>query len=279
MEKSIYGVIASATGAAFDAVLKHLEWDDDEEEMVREFNPEYFENIHMMRVANNSKGNYDFVSFSRVDPFDIWKKYKRAYDRKGFGGFTEEFLDPYTSSDIFSGALYDAIMNENDYGREITHDTDFADNVLDRLGYLFNQMTRPSIIGQAKNWYKGYKGEETAYGKQSLGNEMVNTFLGIKVRNFDIKVSAVNKMKTKLDVLGDNNKTLISMMAKGESKEAIKAEIKDASIKANKIVNEARVGIDKMRKAGYSDEEIRAILESTRIDYKGDEKRNLKVFV
>ena len=273
VESIIYNFIAGDGGDDDDD--KDLKMTPEQEALHRNLGPDYFANSHVMKIDSRGKGDYDWISFSRINPADWLPKLVRAYNQDGVSGMFEELLNPYTSPDIFAGAFIHALMNEDDFGNKISVNQEFTGNLSERLLYLLDKTTRSSIIGQVINLKEGYYEENN----KNFKSELLNVFTGIKPRRFEVSKQVVYKMKSFKEAIDLNNDQLTKLMENEKTtKSEIDEERKKADERINSILTEARYTVNLLRKNGYSEDEIRDILSSTRVDYKGDEKKELPVY-
>ena len=142
--------------------------------------------------------NPKFLDMSYVDPMsNIWKMITAATNGDTFLGggaaFFNELTKPYRSREVFANKIYEAIMNEDAYGRDIVDndEVELGNQWKLRAGHAFGVMS-PGFYEQPKKVIKGLMAdpEETDQGKvYTWANELANLSLGVKVQSIDGLVS------------------------------------------------------------------------------------------
>jgi hypothetical protein len=259
-------------------------WGDDEDEAVRSVLPDYRKNNTVLHLDSNKKGVHKYLDLNRIDPQTAYQKYFNALKSDGFEGVVEEILKPYTSPDIFVGAFVDTYSNINKSG---AYDKSL-DNMspIEKFKYALTERILPSgTVGQIANVKAGFEGRERAGVTMNVQNELLNMYVGLKVREVNIDKGIGNNITYNYakDItdkyqqpIKDLNKTYNEMLEQFNrnaggitqkeldgAKEDILNAVNESNEKSNEIIEEAKIRINQYRKLGYTDEELHKILKDT----------------
>jgi hypothetical protein len=270
--------------ALYKLVANAFGWDDDEDDAVRSVLPDYRKNNQVLHLDSNKKGVHKYLDLNRLDPQTVYQKWFNAFESGGFEGGVDEILKPYLSADVFMGAAIDTYSNINKSG---TYDKKLENmSPAEKIEYALTERILPSgTVGQIDNVAAGALGRERAGVTMSAKNELINMYLGVKIREVNIDEGIGNNItynyaKNITDKyqqpIKDLNKTYDDMLeqfnrkAGGITQEELdgaKEDISEAVIesneKSNEILEEAKIRINQYRQLGYTDNELSKILKDT----------------
>ena len=192
----------------------------------------------------------------------------------------DEILKPYLSEDILVGSVYQSLNNIDKFGRysKILE----AKTLAEKLQYAIEERILPSgTYGQVEKVIKALKGDEVSEGiTMDPSNELMNMYLGVKIREVNIGKEYANKIKyDAFDRITDLHKLELRAAIKEKEKiegqvsrgvktqadlnEAIK-EVERQRLIANENsaeeIQKARALTNKMLGLGYNEDEIRQLL-------------------
>lgn len=270
--------------AMYKLVANYFGWDDDEDDAIRSVLPDYRKNNQVLHLDSNKKGVHKYLDLNRIDPQTVYQKWFNAFESGGFEGGIEEILRPYISADIFMGAAIDTYSNINKSG---AYDKKLENmSAAEKIEYALSERIFPSgTVGQVENVIAGALGRERAGVTMNAQNELVNMYLGIKVREVNIDEGIGNNItynyaKNITDKyqqpIKDLNDTYDKMLEQFNRKaggitqaelDGAKEDIQNAVIesneKSNEILDEAKIRINQYRQLGYTDNELYKILKDT----------------
>lgn len=274
----------SLSFAVYKLVANSFGWDDDEDDAVRSVLPDYRKNNTVLHLDSNKKGVHKYLDLNRLDPQTSYQRFFNAFKSGGFEGGIDEILKPYLSVDIFMGAALDTYGNINASG---SYDKKLENmSAAEKIEYALMDRIAPSgTIGQVGNVIAGAKGRERAGVTMNVKNELVNMYLGMKVREVNIDKGIGNNItynyaKNITDKyqqpIKDLNDTYDEMLEQFNRKaggitqaelDGAKEDIQNAVIesneKSNEILDEAKIRINQYRQLGYTDNELSKILKDT----------------
>jgi hypothetical protein len=275
------GVTSTASMAVYNMVNAFISgFDDDDDEAMRSLMPEYRQYNMSLHLDNNKKGMHTYLDISRIDPQTLYMKYFRALTEDGFDAMADEILKPYYTQDIFIGGLAETLMNINQYG---DYDKKIENmNFVEKLQYFVSERILPSgVVGQVTKLMDAIEGGEASPGiEKNPYYELTNMYFGLKPRTLDIAKEYASKIKfDHFGAIQDQHKIELNSAKKelekvqdqfdrGKTTKAkldeAKTNLEEARVVANERVAEemkaARALTNKMRRLGYSDEEIKQIL-------------------
>jgi hypothetical protein len=275
------GVTSTASMTVYNIVNAFISgFDDDDDEAMRSLMPEYRQYNMLLHLDDNKKGMHTYLDVNRIDPQTLYMKYYRALTEDGFDAMADEILKPYYTQDIFIGGLTETLMNINQYGE---YDKKIKGMKLEeKLQYFVTERILPSgIVGQVTKLLDAMEGGEISPGiEKNPSYELYNIFFGLKPRTVDIAKEYASKIKfdhfgpiqdehkVNLNTAKTELKKVQDQFDRGKTtKEKLneaKANLEEARVVANERVAEqmkaARALTNKMRRLGYSDEEIKQIL-------------------
>lgn len=158
-------------------------WDDDDDVAMRQTQADYRKYNTLIHIDSNKTGIHEYIDINRVVPQALYLKYWRAFKEDGAMAAIDQFFDPYTTPDVFMGAVMQTFQNINNYG---VYDKDLENlGFMDKLQYLFEQRLLPSTsVGQIQKLLRAGRGEEAMEGVPAdLSNEVMNILFGVKIRS------------------------------------------------------------------------------------------------
>jgi len=255
------------------------DWGDDEDEALRSLASDYRKYNSLLVTGGDGKSTVQYIDLSNIDVQNQWQKLYIASKEDGFSAGLGTILEPYSSGDIGLNILIDIYNGESEYGKSIGKGENMGVNALKGAGYFLNEMTRNSIIGQAEKMKKGFFNEKSEYEQFTLQNEMSSWFLGLKTKTIDIPKSFKSKMRSVSFQIQKSNDELKKYISQGDSEFSVDNE-KEAVINTiNESVKKASEMVYSMRKLNYSPEEIGTLLEFTKADANGVERRQIPDYI
>lgn len=192
--------------------------DDEDEERLRRFLPDWQVNALLMLTGKKENGKFSFWDLSYLNPYDVLHEPFIAMGReiKAGGDFLgvaskglSKFIDPWTSEQIFFGALMDAARGVTAEGRPLFEqsDSEFNKNRA-RISRIVDSLT-PGVYNFGKRMYMAATGQMTSSGRAyNLNDEFLGAISGQRpsevdpLQNFKQRnVSAMNRMLQSADSL------------------------------------------------------------------------------
>lgn len=253
---------------------------DDDDETLASLQSEYRKNNTVLHLDGNKKGAHEYIDISRIDPQSVYYKYFNAFKRGGFDEGVEEVLKPYISPDIFAGAFMETYSGLDKYGNVSKKVQDM--NLAEKMKYLVDERILPSgTAGQIERIIDGFNQREVNEVSMSGWNELANAYLGVKIRSLNIDKEIGNKLhydrlnkieeartplteaikdyNTKLDQF-NRKKGGITQSELNDAKTEVELQKKEATEKANEAIIDARNWVERYKKLGYNESEIRKSL-------------------
>jgi hypothetical protein len=278
---SSLAITSTISYAIYNAVNAFISgFDDDDDEAMRSLMPEYRQYNMLLHLDNNKKGLHTYLDLSRIDPQTLYFKYFRALTEDGFDAMADELLKPYYTQDIFVGGLAETLMNLDKYGEASA--TIEKMSFIEKLEYFVSERILPSgVVGQVSKLLDAIEGGEASPGiDKDPRYELMNMYFGMKPRTVDIGKEYSSKIKFEhfdkiqgehkvefQDAKKELEKVQDQFDRRKTTKEKLneaKMNLEEARVQANKDVADelkaARELTNKMRRLGYSDDEIRKIL-------------------
>jgi hypothetical protein len=211
-------------------------------------------------------------------------KYLNAFERGGFDEGVDEIIKPYVTADIFAGGIAETYAGLDKYGNPSEEIRNMS--IPEKFGYMLTERILPSgTVGQVENIVKGFKGREVNDVPMSGLNEMTNVFIGTKIRrinidkeignklNYDYVNQISDKIRQPLKTAVEDYNTKLDQFRRGkggitqselnDAKEEVDLQKAEVTEKANERLGEARVMVDKYKKLGYKEDEIRKSLKES----------------
>ena len=171
----------------------------EDEEDLRRFLPDWQKNSQLI-LFRKANGEVDFVDVSFLDPYEYFKKPLTAFMRslrnadsaddillKGTMDMVRQALDPFTSEQIFAGAIMDVMRNRDAAGRQVYNPQDTGANIgLNVARKIFYDPFIPGTVNSAERIGKAALGIESETGRAyNLFNELSSVMLGQRVSSVD----------------------------------------------------------------------------------------------
>lgn len=171
----------------------------EDEEDLRRFLPDWQKNSQLILFRKDS-GEIDFVDVSFLDPYEYFKKPLTSFMRslrnadsaddillKGTMDMVRQALDPFTSEQIFAGAIMDVMRNRDAAGRQVYNPQDTGANIgLNVARKIFYEPFVPGTVNSAERIGKAALGIESETGRAyNLFNEIASVTLGQRVSSVD----------------------------------------------------------------------------------------------
>jgi outer membrane biosynthesis protein TonB len=171
----------------------------EDEEDLRRFLPDWQKNSQLL-LFRKENGEVDFVDVSFLDPYEYFKKPLYAFMRslrnadsadeillKGTMDMVRQALDPFTSEQIFAGAIMDVMRNRDAAGRQVYNPQDTGANIgLNVARKIFYDPFVPGTVNSVERIGKAAFGIESETGRAyNLFNEIGSVTLGQRVSSVD----------------------------------------------------------------------------------------------
>jgi outer membrane biosynthesis protein TonB len=171
----------------------------EDEEDLRRFLPDWQKNSQLL-LFRKENGEVDFVDVSFLDPYEYFKKPLYAFMRslrnadsaddillKGTMDMVRQALDPFTSEQIFSGAIMDVMRNRDAAGRQVYNPQDTGANIgLSVARKIFYDPFIPGTVNSVERIGKAAFGIESETGRAyNLFNEIGSVVAGQRVSSVD----------------------------------------------------------------------------------------------
>jgi len=171
----------------------------EDEEDLRRFLPDWQKNSQLV-LFRKANGEIDFLDVSFLDPYEYFKKPLTAFMRsmrspgsadeillKGTMDMVRQAIDPFTSEQIFAGAIMDVMRNRDAAGRQVYNPQDSGANIgLNVARKIFYDPFVPGTVNSAERIGKAAFGIESETGRSyNLINELSSVALGQRVSSVD----------------------------------------------------------------------------------------------
>jgi hypothetical protein len=171
----------------------------EDEEDLRRFLPDWQKNSQLL-LFRKENGEVDFVDISFLDPYEYFKKPLVAFTRslrnadsadeillQGTMSMVRQALDPFTSEQIFAGAIMDVMRNRDAAGRQVYNPQDTGANIgLNVARKIFYDPFVPGTVNSAERIGKAAFGIESETGRAyNLFNEIGSVVAGQRVSSVD----------------------------------------------------------------------------------------------
>jgi outer membrane biosynthesis protein TonB len=171
----------------------------EDEEDLRRFLPDWQKNSQLL-LFRKENGEVDFVDISFLDPYEYFKKPLVAFTRslrnadsadeillQGTMSMVRQALDPFTSEQIFAGAIMDVMRNRDAAGRQVYNPQDTGANIgLNVARKIFYDPFVPGTVNSAERIGKAALGIESETGRAyNLFNEIGSVVAGQRVSSVD----------------------------------------------------------------------------------------------
>jgi hypothetical protein len=172
----------------------------DDLEDLRRFLPDWQKNSQLLPFKK-ANGEVSFIDISYLDPYETWKKPVTALMRglmnadradeiitEGVVGMAMQALDPFTSEQIFAGAVMDVIRNNTASGRQVYNPQDSGAAIAENIA---KQLVSPFVPGTGRSIdriIKAASGSTSESGRDyELFNEVANVFTGSRLSAVNVE--------------------------------------------------------------------------------------------
>ena len=171
----------------------------DDEEDLRRFLPDWQKNSQLI-LFRKENGEVSFVDVSFLDPYEYFKKPLYAFMRSlreaesadeillgGTMAMVRQALDPFTSEQIFAGAIMDVMRNQDAAGRQVYNPQDTGANIGTAVASkIFIEPFTPGTFTSLDRIGKAAFGVQSESGRAyGLFNELASVMAGQRVSQMD----------------------------------------------------------------------------------------------
>ena len=171
----------------------------EDEEDLRRFLPDWQKNSQLL-VFRKENGEVSFVDISFLDPYEYFKKPLVAFTRSlrnaesaedillgGTMAMVRQAVDPFTSEQIFAGAVFDVMRNQDAAGRQVYNPQDTGANIGTAVARkIFIEPFTPGTITSLDRIGKAAFGIQSESGRAyGLFNELASVMAGQRVSEMD----------------------------------------------------------------------------------------------
>ena len=243
---------------------------DEEEKAVRKMLPFWNKNSVLL-FTRDENGEIGFIDYSYVDPMGYFRKPFIAL----LGGSNENVeeatldamravLDPFIGEEVFFGAVYQAIKNQDMNGRTIVEPgSDTLDAVTSLVGHVFKGI-EPGFVGQGLDFVDALSGHVNDYGKHyRLGDVLFSHLTGFKKET-------INPMQAYMFRIAEFNRKDRELRSRLNASVRRAGEVTDDELRdAFQRYNDSRANLQSdllsltsgIKALGYSDDQIRAAMK------------------
>jgi hypothetical protein len=223
--RALVGTLTSASliPAAVAASKAIFGYEEEDDEAIRQFVPEYEKNDQLFYIGQRGDGKASYINLSYLDPQQMRAETAIAFYRalRGDEGVGEAFIDaasqmlqPILSEQLFAGAVMDLARNRTAQGGTIWNEQDTPLNInLTKLGYLSRALLPGVITGAGTRIYRAATGQVTGQGRSyDLSNELAGVAFGQRVAEVDAQTDLGNKARAFLANRSDATRLLTSIL-------------------------------------------------------------------
>ena len=172
---------------------------EDDEEDLRRVLPDWQKNSQLM-LFRKENGEVSFVDISFLDPYEYFKKPLTAFMRSlregdnasemllgGTMAMVRQAVDPFTSEQIFAGAIMDVMRNQDAAGRQVYNPQDTGANIGTAVARkIFIEPFTPGTFTSLDRIGKAAFGVQSESGRAyGLFNELASVMAGQRVSEMD----------------------------------------------------------------------------------------------
>jgi hypothetical protein len=228
--------------------------EDEEDEAIAHFHPSYSEHNTRVYMSKDLK-NPKYLDFSFINPRSMYEKAMWAALRgddvwdKTFGA-GNELVDPFTSPEIFTAAVMQAVRNKDDYDRKIANESySGAEQAGKRLWHVTKNLV-PGFVNTPFKVAAGAMDYTTDYGKvYNMWDEVANSRVGIKVKEREMSKAVVGKLRghkmkiqEALEIYKDSKDSgEVSLYSDDDRKEQSQKKFREYMEQTLETVNKAKV--------------------------------------
>jgi hypothetical protein len=201
------GLLVAAAGT----IRSFAQMDDDDEDALRRFLPEWQVNALIALTGKTKDGKVSFWDLSYLNPFDVIQEPFTAmtneYEQGGSGwdvaaAGLDKAMAPWTGEQLFFGAVADVARGYTKEGYPLYEKADSNWNNFQKGADRIWSSVKPGAVNFAERIVKAYNGEVSPSGKvYSLEDELKGAVLGQKPSEVDLlqvfqnkKLGAFNRM-------------------------------------------------------------------------------------
>jgi hypothetical protein len=223
--RALMGTLASASliPGAVAASKAIFGYDEEDDEAMRQFVPEYEKNDQLFYIGQREDGKASYINLSYLDPQQMRAETAIAFYRalrgdEGVGGAfidaASQMLQPILSEQLFAGAVMDLARNRTAQGGTIWNEQDTPTNItLAKLNHLSRALLPGVITGAGTRIYRAATGQVTGQGRSyDLSNELAGVAFGQRVAEIDAQTDLGNKVRAFLSNRSDATRLLTSVL-------------------------------------------------------------------
>lgn len=266
----------------------------DEEREFRKLLPPWSQNASLLFFGKDKDGNQVYQDISFTDPFDYWKRLLRSAQLAATEDNTSatdaavnmltdtvaEAFKPFTGTQLLAGSVAEALTGKaaghsksapkvrtdklgdefRDFAVGLVTGTNERDSgkIVNGLLHIIENSLVPGAIQSVQNAAKGAAGTIEGSKVYSLGDEALNTFMGIKISKLNPMESAMFRLRDLNNLYQDaasvRDRTLMDAgTAGGADTENAYLETRD---RQKKILADTRRSVIGLRILNYKDAEI-----------------------
>ena len=203
------------------ATMAAIDMEEEEEEGIRATMPEYSRNNLFLWTGRNDKGEPTYLDLSYIDPSSLFYKpiigFATGKDSmESFNEMLRETFTPFIGTEIFTKDTWNAINNEDDFGRKISESPSTTWQFVKRGSHAGKNLV-PKIIKEGSYMVQGIFNEFIEKEEDKFKNytrdiniyeELSNNFLGTKARSYDSKKNFRNVIYQLKDAYANGTKFL-----------------------------------------------------------------------
>lgn len=195
--RRLAGIIAAV--GVFPAASALSRWlngvDDEDEQDLRRFLPEWTRNSQLLYTAPNQAGRQSVVDLSYLDPWAYLRKPALAAlhgqdPGEAIGAAALEAGAPFFGEGVLAKVLLDITRNKDDRGRPVfDSQAGPIDRQLQKLAHVWTAL-EPGAVTQARRILRAARGEVSASGRAySLEDEVAAVLTGARSQSIDVSTA------------------------------------------------------------------------------------------
>lgn len=263
---------------ALAVVFKQLfDYDDEDEDALRKFLPEWQKNAQLLLLDKDDKGNPRYIDVSFLDPYGYLKEPIIAAIVQSRSGKSadeiaqdatiatlSQIAEPFLTEQILAGSIMDVARNTNASGGQVYNPQDKLERkTYDQIAHVLGTFT-PGTLTSLGRIYRGVTNQVSPTGRAyDAGNELSSFFLGQRVSSVDPQTSldfATRQYKAQnQDATSLLNRVLKSRGTIPEG--SIVERYEAANIAKQRLVQELRDKYKSAMTLGTSEKDARRILD------------------
>jgi len=277
------GLLVAAAGT----IRSFAQMDDDDEDALRRFLPEWQVNALIALTGKTKDGKVSFWDLSYLNPFDVIQEPFTAmtneYEQGGSGwdvaaAGLDKAMAPWTGEQLFFGAVVDVARGYTKEGYPLYEKADSDWNNFQKGADRIWSAVKPGAVNFSERIVKAYNGEVSPSGKvYNIEDELKGAILGQKPGEVDLlqvfqnkKLGAFNRM-----LQSANNLSTKEYSNQGTADlEKIKENYKQSNNARLKAFVEIKKDVDALIRMGVPAQKIYAAME-----FKGLSKMDIEQIV